>query len=124
MGSEQGLEREWKWAEWRGGQWVVCWAEWIWVRAVGRVEVRHAQCLDKCTLRLTFILTLPTLVYLHCQSKSPSLSLPPITSFAWNGISPERIVSCSIDTTATLWDIETTKAVTQLIAHDRAVYDL
>lgn len=37
---------------------------------------------------------------------------------------PTSIVTCSIDTTATLWDINTSQAVTQLIAHDRAVYDL
>lgn len=58
------------------------------------------------------------------QSKSPQLSLPPVTSFSWNTISPNSIVTCSIDTTATLWDINTSQALTQLIAHDRAVYDL
>ncbi|KAK1922636.1 putative transparent testa glabra 1 protein [Papiliotrema laurentii] len=58
------------------------------------------------------------------NSKSPQTSLPPITSFAWNPDKPESIVTCSIDTTATLWDINTSQAITQLIAHDRAVYDL
>lgn len=52
------------------------------------------------------------------------MSLPPITSFSWNELEPSSIVTCSIDTTATLWDINTSQAVTQLIAHDRAVYDL
>ncbi|RSH95138.1 hypothetical protein EHS25_000224 [Saitozyma podzolica] len=58
------------------------------------------------------------------KSKSPATSLPPITSFSWNATSPNSIVTCSIDTTATLWDINTSQALTQLIAHDRAVYDL
>ncbi|ORY33037.1 WD40-repeat-containing domain protein [Naematelia encephala] len=58
------------------------------------------------------------------NSKSPQLSLPPITSFGWSPISPKNIVTCSIDTTATLWDINTSQALTQLIAHDRAVFDL
>ncbi|RXK37450.1 hypothetical protein M231_05273 [Tremella mesenterica] len=58
------------------------------------------------------------------NSKSPATNLPPITSLSWNTISPGNIVTCSIDTTATLWDINTSQALTQLIAHDRAVYDL
>ncbi|WVQ93012.1 hypothetical protein IAU59_000075 [Kwoniella sp. CBS 9459] len=58
------------------------------------------------------------------NSKTPHTSLPPVTSFSWNPKSPNSIVTCSIDTTATLWDINTSQALTQLIAHDRAVYDL
>ncbi|WWC72868.1 uncharacterized protein I206_106832 [Kwoniella pini CBS 10737] len=58
------------------------------------------------------------------NSKTPHASLPPVTSFSWNPKAPESIVTCSIDTTATLWDINTSQALTQLIAHDRAVYDL
>lgn len=61
---------------------------------------------------------------LTSQSKSQPMSLPPITSFSWNPSSPNNIVTCSIDTTATLWDINTSQALTQLIAHDKAVYDL
>ncbi len=34
------------------------------------------------------------------------------------------IVTSSIDTTCTVWNIETASAVTQLIAHDREVYDV
>lgn len=34
------------------------------------------------------------------------------------------IVTSSIDTTCTVWNIETCAAVTQLIAHDREVYDV
>ncbi|WVR08876.1 hypothetical protein IAU60_005935 [Kwoniella sp. DSM 27419] len=58
------------------------------------------------------------------NSKTPHSGLPPVTSFSWNPKSPSSIVTCSIDTTATLWDINTAQALTQLIAHDRAVYDL
>ncbi|CAD6573357.1 MAG: hypothetical protein TREMPRED_000785 [Tremellales sp. Tagirdzhanova-0007] len=58
------------------------------------------------------------------KSKSPQTGLPPITSFSWNPQSPNFIVTCSTDTTATLWDINTSQALTQLIAHDRAVFDL
>ncbi|WVQ81310.1 hypothetical protein IAT38_003433 [Cryptococcus sp. DSM 104549] len=58
------------------------------------------------------------------NSKSPHASLPPVTSFSWNPKAPHSIVTCSIDTTATLWDINTSQALTQLIAHDKAVYDL
>ncbi|AAW44203.1 transparent testa glabra 1 protein (ttg1 protein), putative [Cryptococcus deneoformans JEC21] len=58
------------------------------------------------------------------NTKGAHGSLPPVTSFSWNNKSPNKIVTCSIDTTATLWDINTAQAMTQLIAHDRAVYDL
>ena len=58
------------------------------------------------------------------QSKLPATSLPPITSLSWNAVSPNSVVTCSIDTTATLWDVTNQTAVTQLIAHDKAVYDL
>ncbi len=63
-------------------------------------------------------------VVLLSQSKSPPTNLPPLTSFSWNPHSPQSIVTCSIDTTATVWDISTSTALTQLIAHDREVYDV
>ena len=34
------------------------------------------------------------------------------------------IVTSSIDTTCTVWNIDTSTAITQLIAHDREVYDV
>lgn len=39
-------------------------------------------------------------------------------------MSPNLIVTSSIDTTCTVWDISTQSAVTQLIAHDREVFDV
>lgn len=48
----------------------------------------------------------------------------PLTSFSWNQPSPNLIVTSSIDTTCTVWDLPTRTALTQLIAHDREVYDV
>ncbi|CED83112.1 Palmitoyl thioesterase [Phaffia rhodozyma] len=48
----------------------------------------------------------------------------PLTSLSWNAFNPSRIVTSSIDTTCTVWDIQTSTAVTQLIAHDREVFDV
>ncbi|KAJ2515943.1 hypothetical protein GGI11_001238 [Coemansia sp. RSA 2049] len=48
----------------------------------------------------------------------------PVTSFDWNQIDPRLIITSSIDTTCTVWDIETQQAKTQLIAHDREVFDV
>jgi DDB1- and CUL4-associated factor 7 len=45
----------------------------------------------------------------------------PITNFAWNEKSPKLVVTSSIDTTCTVWNLDTYEAVTQLIAHDREV---
>ncbi|SMN21555.1 similar to Saccharomyces cerevisiae YPL247C Putative protein of unknown function [Maudiozyma saulgeensis] len=51
--------------------------------------------------------------------------LPPITSFDWNPIETNLIISCSIDTTCIVWDLNSSNFVkTQLIAHDSEVYDV
>lgn len=48
----------------------------------------------------------------------------PLTSFDWNEADPNIVGTSSIDTTCTIWDINAQKAKTQLIAHDREVFDL
>ncbi|GLJ51167.1 hypothetical protein SUGI_1089010 [Cryptomeria japonica] len=48
----------------------------------------------------------------------------PLTSFDWNDAEPRQIGTCSIDTTCTIWDIEKEVVDTQLIAHDKEVYDI
>lgn len=67
-----------------------------------------------CSLPLTAVL----------QSKSSMSPPAPLTSFSWNHPSPNLIVTSSIDTTCTVWDLPTRTALTQLIAHDREVYDV
>jgi len=48
----------------------------------------------------------------------------PLTSFDWNDTDPNLVGTSSIDTTVTIWDLEVQQARTQLIAHDREVFDL
>ena len=48
----------------------------------------------------------------------------PLTSFDWNEVDPTLAVTSSIDTTCTVWNVETRQAKTQLIAHDKEVYDV
>ncbi|KAJ2346946.1 hypothetical protein IWW50_003872 [Coemansia erecta] len=48
----------------------------------------------------------------------------PITSFDWNAVDTRRVLTASIDTTCTLWDVEAGQPSTQLIAHDREVFDV
>ncbi|CAM6088722.1 unnamed protein product [Calypogeia fissa] len=48
----------------------------------------------------------------------------PLTSFDWNELEMKRVGTSSIDTTCTIWDIEKEVVDTQLIAHDKAVYDI
>lgn len=48
----------------------------------------------------------------------------PLTSFDWNEFEPSRIGASSIDTTCTIWDVETGVVETQLIAHDKEVNDI
>ncbi|KAG6820516.1 hypothetical protein H0H93_015989 [Arthromyces matolae] len=69
--------------------------------------------------------TLTTKTALSGQSKVQTQSLgAPLTNFSWNEKAPNLIVTSSIDTTCTVWNIETSTAITQLIAHDREVYDV
>ncbi|KAG5460992.1 MAG: transparent testa glabra 1 protein [Olpidium bornovanus] len=48
----------------------------------------------------------------------------PLTSFDWNDTDPTLVVTSSIDTTCTVWNVERGQANTQLIAHDKEVYDV
>ena len=48
---------------------------------------------------------------------------PPLTSFDWNNVDPRILLTSSIDTTCSVWDVQTQKMRTQLIAHDREVFD-
>jgi len=48
----------------------------------------------------------------------------PLTSFDWNEYDPSMISTSSIDTTCTIWDINTQTARTQLIAHVRELFNL
>ncbi|PPR84744.1 hypothetical protein GOBAR_AA35971 [Gossypium barbadense] len=57
------------------------------------------------------------------NSKTSEFSAP-LTSFDWNDVEPNRIGTSSIDTTCTIWDIEKGVVETQLIAHDKEVYDI
>ncbi|KAG6436353.1 hypothetical protein SASPL_101249 [Salvia splendens] len=57
------------------------------------------------------------------NSKTSEYSAP-LTSFDWNEVEPRRIGTSSIDTTCTIWDIEKGVVETQLIAHDKEVYDI
>eukprot|EP00826_Nyctotherus_ovalis_P034578 TRINITY_DN2896_c0_g1_i21.p1 TRINITY_DN2896_c0_g1~~TRINITY_DN2896_c0_g1_i21.p1 ORF type:complete len:259 (-),score=44.82 TRINITY_DN2896_c0_g1_i21:207-983(-) len=47
----------------------------------------------------------------------------PLTSFDWNMDDPSTMGTCSIDTTCTLWDLSKQTIKTQLIAHEKEVYD-
>ncbi|CAN0257693.1 unnamed protein product [Discosporangium mesarthrocarpum] len=48
----------------------------------------------------------------------------PLTSFDWCEADPTIIGTSSIDTTCTIWDLTSGTPKTQLIAHDKEVYDL
>lgn len=48
----------------------------------------------------------------------------PLTSFDWCERNLDVLGTSSIDTTCTIWSVETGKLRTQLIAHDKEVYDM
>lgn len=47
-----------------------------------------------------------------------------MTSFDWNPKKLNILCTSSIDTTCTIWDIEKSTSVKQLIAHDKEVFDV
>eukprot|EP00727_Mastigamoeba_balamuthi_P011901 m51a1_g7333 hypothetical protein (360) ;mRNA; r:184967-186321 len=70
-------------------------------------EVRDGQARQRCVL-----------------SNSKSEYCAPLTSFDWNERNPDILGTASIDTTCTIWSVETQKVKTQLIAHDKEVFDM
>eukprot|EP00769_Ergobibamus_cyprinoides_P003091 gnl/Ergobibamus_cyprinoides/428.p1 GENE.gnl/Ergobibamus_cyprinoides/428~~gnl/Ergobibamus_cyprinoides/428.p1 ORF type:complete len:362 (+),score=69.89 gnl/Ergobibamus_cyprinoides/428:47-1087(+) len=48
----------------------------------------------------------------------------PLTSLAWAPSDPVRIATGSVDTTLSVWDAERRTLITQLIAHDKEVFDV
>jgi|UniRef100_A0A2N9EWV8 WD repeat-containing protein 68 len=47
-----------------------------------------------------------------------------ITSFDWAECDTRRIATSSVDTTCSIWDIESEIVDSQLVAHDKEVYDI
>lgn len=87
----------------------------------------------------------PTLVQMHLLANNSTVhssgpdsydinTFPPVTSFDWNKTDPSIIITLSVDTTCTVWDLNRSSAVgkqkstaqvkTQLIAHDSEVFDV
>lgn len=60
----------------------------------------------------------------NTRQQGQSGHLPPLTSFDWSSVSPHKLGASSVDTTCTIWNLEKQKIETQLIAHDKAVYDI
>lgn len=61
----------------------------------------------------------------HSGTTNRPQSLPPLTSFDWNRVKPNIVITSSIDTTCTVWDIlHPSSPKTQLIAHDSEVFDV
>jgi len=58
------------------------------------------------------------------NNSSESEFCAPLTSFDWCEDDPKRVGTASIDTTCTIWDVEREVVDTQLVAHDKEVYDI
>ncbi|KAI8629814.1 WD40 repeat-like protein [Xylariaceae sp. FL1651] len=81
----------------------------------------HSNSINKPALGAP--ITKLTPLALLSNSKTPDHTAP-LTSLDWNTVSPSLIITSSIDTTCTIWDIPSLTAKTQLIAHDKEVYDV
>ncbi|KAH8919200.1 WD40 repeat-like protein [Atractiella rhizophila] len=68
--------------------------------------------------------TAPRIVQKQVLQHAKSSQLAPLTSFSWCPIDPTLIATSSVDTTCSIWDISSGTALTQLIAHDKEVFDV
>lgn len=84
-------------------------------------QATHSNSINKSALGAP--VTKLTPLALLSNSKTPDHTAP-LTSLDWNTVSPSLIITSSIDTTCTIWDIPSLTAKTQLIAHDKEVYDV
>ncbi|KAI1259233.1 WD40 repeat-like protein [Xylariaceae sp. FL1019] len=84
-------------------------------------QAQHSGNINKAALGAP--ITKLTPLALLSNSKTPDHTAP-LTSLDWNTVSPSLIITSSIDTTCTIWDIPSLTAKTQLIAHDKEVYDV
>lgn len=87
----------------------------------------------------------PTLVQTHLLANNSTVNgngtdsydintFPPVTSFDWNSTDPSLVITLSVDTTCTVWDLNRSASMgklknsaqvkTQLIAHDSEVFDV
>lgn len=48
----------------------------------------------------------------------------PITSATWSPTDPNLLLTACYDTTCTIWNVESCSIMTQLIAHDKEVFDV
>lgn len=79
--------------------------------------LRLWNCMDDGSGRGTMTVKREALLNNNSQSEYCA----PLTSFDWNEADPSIIGTSSIDTTCTIWDVNTQQVRTQLIAHDREV---
>lgn len=69
----------------------------------------------------------PALAHTFKHSPRPNVSedfCAPVTSFDWNAEDPKLVAASSIDTTVSLWDLNTKDVTVHLIAHDKEVFDV
>lgn len=92
-------------------------------------EVRQECMLNNVYSIIMYVnISSPTFIL---QNKNSEFCAP-LTSFDWNETDPNILGASSIDTTCTIWGLETGQVIgkvsgsvkTQLIAHDKEVHDI
>ncbi|ELP88238.1 protein TRANSPARENT TESTA GLABRA, putative [Entamoeba invadens IP1] len=48
----------------------------------------------------------------------------PCSSLDWNCTKPDLLLTCSLDSTVTLWSVSSCNSIKKLIAHEKEVYDI
>lgn len=86
---------------------------------LNNVRTSYLSAIISCLL---IILTTKIFIPSPAQNKHSEFCAP-LTAFDWNEEDPNLVGTSSIDTTCAVWDVSTQQLKTQLIAHDKEVYD-
>jgi len=107
-----------------GGHAACCWGTLPRAAAMRRhASIRQAQSHHPARLPNHLSSPVPHARGVAAQNKNSEYCAP-LTSFDWNTLDPSLVGTSSIDTTCTIWDLNVRKVRTQLIAHDKEVYDI
>ena len=77
-----------------------------------------------CILLYNYIEDKNDLMFHHKLTNKKSKYNGPLTSFDWNTVNDSLLGTSSVDTTCTIWDLNKLSIKTQLIAHDKEVFDI
>ncbi len=94
----------------------------IWSPNINKSSTLAAS--SDCIKLYNYIEDTHELKFNHKLANKKSKYCGPLTSFDWNTVNDSLLGTASVDTTCTIWDLNKVSIKTQLIAHDKEVFDI